>query len=91
MNRETITVDGAPEPAGPYSHAVLANGFLYVSGQGRWTRRRGPRRTPSRLVVRQTFQNVQTIFEAAGSSLEQVVKVKIYLTDLTRFARFNEV
>jgi len=42
-------------------------------------------------VVRQTFQNVQTIFEAAGSSLEQVVKVKIYLTDLTRFARFNEV
>ena len=41
--------------------------------------------------VRQTFRNVQTILEAAGSSLEQVVKVKIYLTDLTRFARFNEV
>jgi 2-iminobutanoate/2-iminopropanoate deaminase len=41
--------------------------------------------------VRQTFKNVQTILEAAGSSLDDVVKVNAYVTDLTRFAEFNEV
>ncbi len=41
--------------------------------------------------VRQTLRNVQTILETAGSSLENVVKVNAYVTDLTRFAEFNEV
>ena len=41
--------------------------------------------------VRQTFENVKTILEAAGSSLDNVVKVNAYVTDLTRFAEFNEV
>ncbi len=41
--------------------------------------------------VRQTLKNVQTILEAAGSSLDDVVKVNAYVTDLTRFAEFNEV
>ena len=41
--------------------------------------------------VRQTFENVRTILEAAGSSLDNVVKVNAYVTDLTRFAEFNEV
>ncbi len=41
--------------------------------------------------VRQTLKNVQTILEAAGSSLDEVVKVNAYVTDLTRFAEFNEV
>ena len=41
--------------------------------------------------MRQTFRNVQSILEAAGSSLEDVVKVNAYVTDLTRFAEFNEV
>jgi 2-iminobutanoate/2-iminopropanoate deaminase len=41
--------------------------------------------------VRQTFENLRTILEAAGSGLDGVVKVNAYLTDLTRFGRFNEV
>ncbi|HEX5915678.1 MAG TPA: RidA family protein, partial [Rubrobacter sp.] len=41
--------------------------------------------------VRQTFENVRTILEASGSSLDKVVKVNAYVTDLTRFAEFNEV
>ncbi len=91
MNRETVTVDGAPAPAGPYSHAVVANGFVYVSGQG-------PVNPETESVpdgfedqVRQTFENLRTILEAAGSGLGDVVKVNAYVTDLTRFARFNEV
>ena len=91
MSRETITADGAPEPAGPYSHAVLANGFVYVSGQGPVDPETGSAPDAFQDQVRQTFRNVRTILEAAGSGLEQVVKVNVYLTDLTRFARFNEV
>ena len=91
MSRETITADGAPEPAGPYTHAVLANGLVYVSGQGPVDPETGSAPDAFQDQVRQTFRNVRTILEAAGSGLEQVVKVNVYLTDLTRFARFNEV
>ena len=73
MSRETITADGAPEPAGPYSHAVLANGFVYVSGQGPVDPETGSAPDAFQDQVRQTFRNVQTILEAAGSGLEQVV------------------
>ena len=91
MNRETITAGNAPEPAGPYSHAVVAGGFVYVSGQGPIDPETGT--MPDAFVdqVRQTLGNVQTILEAAGSSLDDVVKVNAYVTDLTRFAEFNEV
>ena len=91
MNRETITAEAAPEPAGPYSHAVVANGFAYVSGQGPVDPETGAAPDAFQDQVRQTFRNVRTILEAAGSSLEQAVKVNVYLTDLTRFAQFNEV
>ncbi|MEJ7843296.1 MAG: RidA family protein [Rubrobacter sp.] len=91
MSREAITASGAPEPAGPYSHAVVANGFVYVSGQG-------PIDPVTKGIpdgfedqIRQTFENLKTILEAAGSDLGSTVKVNAYLTDLTRFAQFNEV
>jgi 2-iminobutanoate/2-iminopropanoate deaminase len=91
MNRETITAGNAPEPAGPYSHAVVAGGFVYISGQGPIDPETGT--MPDAFVdqVRQTLRNVRTILEAAGSSLDDVVKVNAYVTDLTRFAEFNEV
>jgi 2-iminobutanoate/2-iminopropanoate deaminase len=78
-------------PAAPYSHAVVANGFVFISGQGPVNPETGT--MPDAFVdqVRQTLKNVQAILEAAGSSLEGVVKVNAYVTDLTRFAEFNEV
>lgn len=91
MNRETVTAAGAPEPAGPYSHAVVAGGFVYVSGQGPINPETGSAPDGFREQVRQTFENLRTILEAAGSGLKSVVKVNAYLTDLTRFAQFNEV
>ena len=91
MSREAITVGGAPEPAGPYSHAVIANGFVYVSGQGPVNPKTGSTPDGFEDQVRQTFENLRTILEAAGSGLDGVVKVNAYVTDLTRFARFNEV
>jgi 2-iminobutanoate/2-iminopropanoate deaminase len=91
MSREAITAGGAPEPAGPYSHAVIANGFVYVSGQGPVNPETGSTPDGFEDQVRQTFENLRTILEAAGSGLDGVVKVNAYVTDLTRFARFNEV
>lgn len=91
MNRETITADNAPEPAGPYSHAVVAGDFVYISGQGPIQPETGEMPDSFEEQVRQTLGNVKTILEAAGSGLDHVVKVNAYITDLTRFSQFNEV
>jgi 2-iminobutanoate/2-iminopropanoate deaminase len=89
--RKTVTAERGPAPAGPYSHAVVANGFVFISGQGPVNPETGAAPDAFADQVRQTFENVQTILEAAGSSLDDVVKVNAYVTDLTRFAAFNEV
>ncbi len=89
--RKTIMADKGPAPAGPYSHAVVANGFVFISGQGPVNPETGAMPDAFADQVRQTFKNVQTILEAAGSGLDDVVKVNAYLTDLTRFAEFNDV
>jgi 2-iminobutanoate/2-iminopropanoate deaminase len=91
MNRETITAGNAPEPAGPYSHAVVAGGFVYVSGQGPVQPETGEMPDAFREQVRQTLNNLKSILEAAGSGLDHVVKINAYITDLTRFSEFNEV
>ncbi len=89
--RRTVTAEKGPKPAGPYSHAVVANGFVFVSGQGPVDPETGTMPDAFADQVRQTLENVQTILEAAGSSLDDVVRVNAYVTDLTRFAEFNEV
>ena len=89
--RRTVMAESGPAPAGPYSHAVVANGFVYISGQGPVNPDTGDMPDGFADQVRQTLQNVQTILEAAGSNLDNVVKVNAYVTDLTRFAEFNEV
>jgi 2-iminobutanoate/2-iminopropanoate deaminase len=89
--KKTVMAEKGPPPAGPYSHAVVANGFVFISGQGPVDPETGT--MPDAFVdqVRQTLENVRTILDAAGSSLDGVVKVNAYVTDLTRFAEFNEV
>ena len=89
--RKTVTAERGPAPAGPYSHAVVANGFVFISGQGPVNPETGTMPDAFADQVRQTLRNVQTILEAAGSSLDDVVKVNAYVTDFTRFAEFNDV
>jgi 2-iminobutanoate/2-iminopropanoate deaminase len=89
--RRTVMTDKGPAPAGLYSHAVVANGFVFFSGQGPVDPETGNMRDAFADQVRQTLENMRTILEAAGSSLDDVVKVNAYVTDLTRFAEFNEV
>jgi 2-iminobutanoate/2-iminopropanoate deaminase len=89
--KRTVMAGKGPKPAGPYSHAVVANGFVFISGQGPVDPEPGTRPDAFADQVRQTLRNVQTILEAAGTSLDNVVKVNAYVTDLTRFQEFNEV
>jgi 2-iminobutanoate/2-iminopropanoate deaminase len=89
--RETVTAEKAPKPAGPYSRAVVADGLMFMSGQGPVDPETGTMPDAFSDQVRQTLRNVQTILEAADSSLDDVIKVNAYVTDLTRFQEFNEV
>ncbi|RYG26865.1 RidA family protein [bacterium] len=89
--REAHMIPGSAAPAGQYSHAVTANGFAYVSGQG-------PVDPATKIMpedfagqVRQTLRNVETILKGLGLTLADVVKVNAYLSDVTRFAEYNAI
>ena len=82
----------APKPVGPYPHARRFRNFLFLSGIGP---RRGPDDRIDRGIEAQTrscIENVKTILEDAGSALEDVIDVTVYLTDMERdFAAYNRV
>ena len=89
--RKAILVEGAAKPAGGYSHAVIARGFVYVSGQGPADPATGTVPDGFDAQVRQTLRNVQTILRGAGTDLADVVKVNAYLSDVTRFAEYDRI
>jgi 2-iminobutanoate/2-iminopropanoate deaminase len=89
--RESIIVPDAPKPAGPYSHAVVAHGFVFVAGQGPNIPETGITPDNFKEQVRQTLRNIQTILRGVGCEMKDVVKVNAYLTDPARFAEYNEV
>jgi 2-iminobutanoate/2-iminopropanoate deaminase len=70
---------------------VIANGMVYVSGQGPVDPATGKMSDNFAEQIRQTIRNLQTILKAAGADLKDIVKVNAYLTDLTRFPEYNEV
>ena len=89
---ERITPPGVPVPRGPYSPAVRAGDFIYVSGQGPIdpaTQRFsvGDIRHETRLVL----SNIQKILEGCGSSMADVVKCSVFLSDANDFTAMNEV
>ena len=92
MEKEIIASPNAPKAVGPYSQAVKANGFLYVSGQLPIVPETG--NFISEDVVEQAEQclkNVGAILAEAGLSYDNVVKCTVFLTDIADFARVNEV
>jgi 2-iminobutanoate/2-iminopropanoate deaminase len=90
--RETVSAPGAPAAIGPYSHAVRAGELLFCSGQI-------PLDPVSGEVVgasasaqaRRCLENLQAVCSAAGTTLEQAVRLTVYMTDLERFGEVNEV
>jgi 2-iminobutanoate/2-iminopropanoate deaminase len=89
--RQTLMIEGAAPPGGQYSHAVVANGFVFVSGQGPKDPATGMTPDSFEGQVRQTLTNLRTILEGACSGLDNVVKINCYLSDLTRFREWNTI
>jgi 2-iminobutanoate/2-iminopropanoate deaminase len=90
--RNAILTDKAPKPLGPYSQGIIEGEFIFVAGQGCINPRTGARELGDvRSETKRTFENVRAILEAAGSSLEHVVKCNVYLRDINDFSAMNEV
>jgi 2-iminobutanoate/2-iminopropanoate deaminase len=90
--KQIVRTDGAPKPIGPYSQAVRTGNLVFVSGQGPLDPKTGQRESSSiQAETKQVLENVKAILEAAGSSLDKVVKTTCYLADMNDFAAFNGV
>jgi 2-iminobutanoate/2-iminopropanoate deaminase len=89
--RQAIMVEGAARPGGGYSHAVLANGFIFVAGQGPAHPVTGVIPDAFADQVRQTLDNLRLVLRGTGVDLADVVKVNTYLSDLTRFAEYDAI
>ena len=93
-SKAVVRTDTAPAPfqGAPYSQAIKANGFVFVSGQ--LAIRPGDQQLVEGGIVEQTVQvltNLEAILTAAGSSLSQIVKTTVFLTNLDDFPAMNEV
>src|SRR2546428_5281889 len=90
--RDVILTDRGPKPIGPYSQAIRANGFLYLSGQVALDPKTGEMPGADiKLQTQRALENVKGILEAAGSNLHHVVKTTVFLKDMNDFAAMNEV
>lgn len=89
---ERVTAPDAPNPQGPYSHAVKAGGFVYVSGQAALDPKTSkPINGTVAEETRRTLENVKAILAASGASLQDVVKCSVFLADIRDFRAMNEV
>lgn len=89
--KKAISTANAPKAIGPYSQAILANGFLFVSGQlgvipaGEFVG------SNVEAQAEQSMQNIKNILAEAGLGFENVVKTTIFLADMNDFAKVNEI
>ncbi len=90
--KQAVYTDKAPKPVGPYSQAIVIDGFLFVSGQIPIDPSTGNLIEGSfEEKTRRVLENIKAIIEAAGGTLDDVVKVTVYLKDIGRFSEFNKV
>jgi 2-iminobutanoate/2-iminopropanoate deaminase len=92
MSKRVIQTENAPAAVGPYSQAIIANGFVFCAGQI-------PLVPATKSLIegdvqaqtRQVLENVKAVLSAAGSSLEQVVKTTVFLQDMGDFVAMNAI
>jgi 2-iminobutanoate/2-iminopropanoate deaminase len=92
FSRDVVLTPQAPKPIGPYSQAIKANGFVFISGQVGFDPASG--NIVSGGIEQQTEQvlkNLSAVLAAAGSSWEKVVKTTVFLKDMNEFGAMNEV
>lgn len=87
-----IQTNDAPAPIGPYSQAVKANGFLFVSGQVALVPETGELNMANiQDETHQVMKNLKAVLETAGHKISNIVKTTIFLSDMSLFASVNEV
>lgn len=92
MSKQIIQTNKVPAPIGPYSQAVIANGFLFASGQVAFNPTTGELVLTDILAeTKQVMENIKAILEEAKLSFTNVVKTSIFLSDMQLFALVNEV
>jgi reactive intermediate/imine deaminase len=91
MTRTTVTTSDAPSAIGAYSQAVNVNGTVYLSGQIPLLPDTMALVEGDEEQVHQVFRNLRAVAGAAGGSLNDIVKLTVYLTDLSLFPRVNEI
>ena len=92
MSKQVISTDKAPGAVGPYSQAIVANGMVFTAGQV-------PLIPGTKSLVeggiqeqtQQALENVKAVLQAAGTSLDKVVKATVFLKDMNDFAAMNEI
>jgi 2-iminobutanoate/2-iminopropanoate deaminase len=90
--KATLQTDSAPKAIGPYSQAVKANGLIFASGQIPLDPATGEIVTGGiREQTKRVLDNLKAVLDAAGSSLNRVVKTTVFLADMNEFAEMNEV
>jgi 2-iminobutanoate/2-iminopropanoate deaminase len=91
-DKKAVSTDAAPKAIGPYSQAIICNGFAFLSGQI-------PLDPATNTLIEgdiaaqteRVFENLKAVLAACGSSLENVVKTTVFLKDMGEFAKMNEV
>jgi 2-iminobutanoate/2-iminopropanoate deaminase len=92
FTREPVSTPNAPKAIGPYSQAIKANGFIFISGQVAFDPATGNLITGGiQEQTERVLNNLTAILTAAGSSWEKVVKTTVFLKDMGQFAQMNEV
>lgn len=92
MNREAVRTDKAPQAIGPYEQAIKVNGFVYTAGQIPIDPKTGNFVEGGIAAqTRQVMENLKAVLEAAGTSLDRVVKATVFLRHMSDFGALNEV
>ena len=90
--KNAVITDRGPKPIGPYSQAIKANGFVYLSGQVALEPKTGEMvGSDIRQQTERVLENIKGILEAAGVNLHHVIKTTVFLKDMNDFPAMNEV
>ena len=92
LNKKIIKTNFAPEAIGVYSQGVQVGEYIYTSGQIALDPKSGKLKTGSfKIEVHQVLSNIDEILKKGGGSLDSIIKLTVYLTDLNNFSIVNEI